>query len=648
MEKPIAPKMPVSTTRWIERYERSKKMQKPFLDDSTQFRRAYLGDYSRKKGHRVLEDKMSVNFIYQYAETVQPYIFAGQPKVFVKPKMPQYEPTALNMQENINYWAKELNTYDEFDEACFDSFFGHAAVEVGWDYQTELREQPVDEPMTMSDGSPALHPDTGEPMTQSVMKQQEFVRKDRPFLRRRNPFDIYFDPDTPRRKDSRYMIVRDVVTHEYFLGMSEIPQDLKDKVKPNLRPDQTSEDAEMYYTLARDNKSDSEWVELLTIWDKEHELKIIISPQYKDEPLAVSRWPYEMDYEEDPFPVTIYDGKRDFMSPYTFSEFRPVWDHILEINRVRTAFLIHMKRSLPKYMYNKATGTRAQMSKLMSSRSDEASELNNPEGLKIVPTAPMPQELFAWEQMLQKDIENVSSLYEYQGENNANTATEASIVQSHADVRKTAKSNRFQKFVTTCLGKMGQLCQQFQDEKVAISIANGQGDTHWLHVSKEEIQGEFAFEMEPGTIEYHNEMMERQQVLQYAQMMANNPNVDQRKMAIKITEAFGFHPDDILMSQQQMQQNQKPPEPTIKFAPINITDIPAALAQAEIVKAAMQQNQVADDPNAPAELGEHMGGVQDLVAPKGGKVPLAPVSGQQMPHPMSTIQGGPNLGNLSQ
>src|SRR5690606_30951629 len=100
---------------------------------------------------------------------------------------------------------------------------------------------------------------------------------------------------------------------------------------------------------------------------------------------------------------------------------RPLWDHIVERNRLRTAFNIHMKRSLPKYIYKKGAGTRSQISKFFNSRSDEATELNNPEQLLVAPTAPMPPELYNWDKLLEEDFLNISSLSEYRNEALADT-----------------------------------------------------------------------------------------------------------------------------------------------------------------------------------------------------------------------------------
>ncbi len=603
--KPLSPKV------WAERIERSKKAQEPVRKEAYQFLRAYQGDYSKsgKRSSRSYKDEMDVNAVYAMVELITPSIYSGNPRIVSEPKRPEFEMNAELHQGNINYWLGELGASEEFRRAIFDSFFSYACVETGWQYET----------MQTEDG-------------------QLQVIKDQPFLRWRNPFDVLLDPDVPRLKDARFQIIRDVVTYQYFLGMPNIPMELKKRIKPTHRPDDLKSESEESHN---DQQGDSEWVELYWLWCRESDRRYLYTPQLKDQYLIDGPWPYYVEYKDDPFPVTILEAKIDCNSIYTFSEIRPLWGHIIERNRLRTAFNIHMKRSIPKYIYDKGTGSRSQISKFFNSRSDEATELNKPDGLKVAPVAPMPPELYQWDRLLEEDFLNISSLSEYRNEALADTATEASIIEGRSTIRKNFKRRQIEDFIVRCSAKLGMLCQQFMDVKQAIAI-EGPNGRQWHNLSKEDIQGEYAYDIEPGIMEPKNEALHRQQVLKYAEIMASNPNVNQRILATEITKAFGLPAEKMLLSEEEVQKNQEgQKEPPTKIKDIDIKEIPSPELQSKIAVKVIEdmgidlegqeQNTAMPQGGAP-----DMGGMDSMpVEPVGGHLGLEPVDGQQMIQPAS-------------
>lgn len=628
---------PLSPKVWAERIERSKKSQEGVRREAFQFLRAYQGDYSvsGKRRKNVYRDEMNVNMVYAMVELITPSIYTGQPSIVVFPKRQEFEQGAHLYQGVINYWLTELDAAGEFGRAIFDSFFGYAAIEVGWHYETKIFKTKQQKLTILDDGSQQINMEDVD---------EEKVLKDQPYLKWRDPFDVLFDPDVPRRKDGRFQIIRDIVTYQFFLSMPDVSVEMKQKVRPSHRPDDEYK-RDMEDGMKRELKSDEEWVELYWIWDRESEMKYLWTPQVTDEYLSVQPWPYEINYKDDPFPVTILDGKTDPRNPYTFSEIRPLWDHIVERNRLRTAANIHMKRSLPKYIYSKQAGTRSQVAKFFNSRIDEATEMNNPDGLKIAPVAPFPPELYKWDEILKEDFLNISSLSEYQNEQLADTATEASIIEGRSTIRKGQKRKMIEQFIVANAAKLGMLCQQFMDKQQAIMIEGNEGAS-WINVSKEQIQGEFAYDIEPGIMEPKNEMLHRQQVLKYGEIMASNPQVDQRNLAIEITKAFGLPAEKMLQPEQVVQQNQQAAqeaeEDKTRFKDMDIDQIPDPNIKARVVmhllekmgiditQLPMKQN---GNPQQGPQVPSDMAGMP--VEPHGGQLGLEPVEGQQMTQPAS-------------
>lgn len=134
---------------FYEKLQRSKRVKKRYVDDKMAFIDMYTNRANDAKGRK---DLMQVNYIYSHMRLVGPTIFAGNPKVNVRPRqtlppLPALQTGSENLEGSIEYWVKELGVYEEFQSALQDSFFGDAVTEVGWDYKTEIREEMVPQPV---------------------------------------------------------------------------------------------------------------------------------------------------------------------------------------------------------------------------------------------------------------------------------------------------------------------------------------------------------------------------------------------------------------------------------------------------------------------------------------------------------------------
>jgi len=271
------------------------------------------------------------------------------------------------MELVINYWFKELGVDDELKDVFLDSFFGHTCAELGW--ETEIEE--AEEQFTNDDGTEG---------TKTVL----ITKKDRPFVSRRDPWNIFFDADARRRRDSRWIALEDILPYNEFLASPKFTDKAKKKVKPQSYPVDSAE--EKNWLGREDVYSEKEWVQIFTIWDKDTRKIFVVTRGYKgfvnSDDDQGQDWPYEIDYKSDPYPFAILDAKRDRMTPYTWSEFKAYEAQMIEMNRIRSAIQIHVKRTLPKYIYTEAFGDRHQVAKVVNARSDEAVKVNNLDAMR--------------------------------------------------------------------------------------------------------------------------------------------------------------------------------------------------------------------------------------------------------------------------
>lgn len=608
--------------RWLERIEKSRKAKKPFLEDAERFSRMYQGDYSERPGRKRTQDKMSVNIVYSHVEIVTPAVFAGFPEVRVRPKPKVGESTeqadirARNMGLVLAYWAKELAIDEELREVFFDTFFSLAAAELGW--ETIIEE--IDEMADPEEG--------GAPISMGTV----VTVKDQPFVVRRDFRNVFLDSDVVRRKDCRWMAIEDVIPFNDFLASPTYTDKAKRKIKPQERPNDEQEEKKNW--MGRDEqRSEKEWLQIFTIWDKDTRKKYIVAKDYpgylnSDGPDG-EEWPYEIDYKGDIFPVCIHDAKKDRFSPYSWSEFKAYEPQIVELNRIRQAIQIHVKRALPRIIFTDAAGKKDQIQKLMNSRTDEATKLDSLSETAIRPfgNAEIPPDLYKFNEIAKDDLLNVSSLFEYQNQSIANTATEASLIEGRSNVRKAMRTKLWEQYVVEIFAKLAQLCQQNMDESVAVQIAGQQG-SDWLHVTREQIQGDYFFDIEPGVMEYKNEDLRKQQLLKFAELTAGDPNINRRAMLGKLADLLDMQPEDVILSPDQIPPP-PPPPPTLKFKEIDILAINDSMMQNAVLIEALKENGVDVGP-----LIEKMAGTQPL---KAG----IPPPGAPGPHPGPG--SGPNL-----
>lgn len=621
-KKGVKPVPQPNAKKWLDKKDRSVKVRRDFLDDSERFWRMYQGDYSPKfRRSRQRFDTISVNFVYAHVETVSPSVYSGFPFVKVRPKpkvgetLQAAETRARNMELVLNYWFKELGTDNELKDVFLDTFFGPATVELGWETEV-IEKQPTAEVQDQQSGDVA---DTDDMGSEAVAEPEVITIKDRPFIMRREFRNLILDPDARRRRDCRWIGIEEVITWNDFIASPKYTEKAKKTLKPQFYPKERSDQIESEQTwMGREpNPSDREWVKIYTIWDRDTRQKFVVTDGYPDflntDGNEGEPWPYQIDYKDDPFPFAIHDAKTDRCSAYTWSEFKAGEPQIMEMNRIRAAIQVHVRRSLPKYVYTGAAGTRSQINKLMQARSDEATELANIDAIKNFEPGPIPPQLFEFNNMSRDDLTTVMGTSEYNNQSLADTATEAQILEGRSQARKSMRSRQWEQYVVEIAAKLSQLCQQNMSESLAVQIAGPNG-IEWLNVSPEEIQGEFYFDIEPGIMEYKNEALRKSQLLKFLELTNGDPHANRRNLIMKVANEFDLDPSEVVTPEDQIPQGEAP-DPMVKFKEIDPASITNPVIMNALVVAACSQNGV----EIPQQLAAEAQGLPPPI--QGGSMP---------------------------
>jgi len=345
--------------------------------------------------------------------------------------------------------------------------------------------------------------------------------KDEPFLRWIDYWDDYlFDPDVKKHRHRRWEAVGLTVSFQEFQEMENIRPEFKKggkhAIKPQRRPEdddyQNEQDLTAASLEAKSFTSDEEWIRMWEIWDREHDEKHLVAENVKHFLEKDSNWPFEFEVGDDPFPCTVLEAKIDPQSSHSISEFQPIEDQIFERSRIRSIQSAIVKKLAPRYLYNSQGATKAQMRKFLSSNVLDGIEVKNPAGIQLAPVPQVPAGFFEFDSVLKDDLKDVSGQSEIDQGELAKTATEANIIEGRSAVRKSARNIDFENFVARSMAKFGWLIQQFQTEEISFRISGDKtpdGQDQFMSVSKQDIQGEFDFEVIPGSMEHRNETIER-------------------------------------------------------------------------------------------------------------------------------------------
>ncbi len=641
----------LTPSKWKSLIDRSLRLQKPRRQEAERFLRAYTGDYGAVPMDKLDEnpDEMVVNFVYSLVEIAGASIFSGTPKAFCEAQSPDGEAWADHYQSNLNHWGRVLGLKKHFKRCRFDRFFGLTAMLTEWDFE----EVEVEE-----DNVLFMDPNTGLPVLGPPKKVLKVIR-DRPLVRRVAPNDVILDPDSEFREEDRWRALRIKMTKREFDRLPGVTSEMRDRIKGRSLSSETDTD----FGGNDDRYTDSKWVVLYKIYDLETEtVKLIPDADPGNEFVEMKPWPWLFEVENDRFPITVLDAKIDAQNPYSFSEFKAFWSQIREQNKLRTMMQSHVRRNAPGWLTRPGTMDEAQKEKMAGADIAEIIEINKLDGIIPKPMAVLAKEFFVHVGQVKEDLINTSLFYEYTREQGANTATEASLLQGQSNIHKGDDKRNFSDFQAVVFGKMGQLCQQFQDEAVAVQIRKPENkqELMWVGVSREQIIGEFGVTVKPAVDENDDEGLFRQQTLKFAETMANNPHVDQRWLARELCKVFKRDPetalrplDQVLAEIKAQQEGEKDAgKPPITFKPID----PAMLLQiapdmfAALVQAGMIQNGVDGGALPPGEMtnpaSPSMAGAPPNRIMPGGEINQAPaLPGGQLPPmnpvmPASEFEGG--------
>ena len=567
------------------------------------------------------EDRIAVNICFATINVIAPSVSVNYPKLLVYARHSEDDPKAQILETVINYWWRHFKIQREVILAVRDYLIiGHGWLKVGWRYveeQKEIEQHELTETSNDEGSSSQVVPEdpsvpTADDPDSETSGYPEFqVVEDRPFVERVSIFDMYVDPEA-KTLDSAKWIAQKIVK-----PLQEVRQDkrYRQKGRTNLKPDgQVNPD---WLDTDTEPNDDIRRVTLWEFYDLTLGTMCVFSQTGDEMLLDPIPQPYAFGH---PFVMLRnYEVPDDF---YPMGDIEALEPLQMELDKTRSQMMNHRKRFNRKWLFDPEAFDASGLSALKTDRDNTlvpTLPTNKPlnELMVPVPQVAVEPQLYQYAQETVGDMDRVSGVAEFQAGQAGNvrkTATEASMIQDAANARSADKIQQVEVFVAEVATRVVQLAQQYLTQDQEARVVGKNGYPIWIPYGREDIQGEYDFEVEAGTTQPHNEAWRKQQALQLLQALtpwAQAGLVNAQEL-LRYALQYGFmvkNPEDFMMAPQPQDEDQhKSPKQSLVES-MNYKDAPPDIQRQIEAAAGFQPSQLGGSSPAEQALAKHAGTV---------------------------------------
>lgn len=517
------------------------------------------------------EDVIAPNMVFSTVNVIVPSIAINYPKITVTARKQDSQGKSVVVEAAANYYWRHFNVHDEFRAVIKDfSIIGHGWLKTTWAFSEEERDLSPDEwkqqvaqailernlaqmqaeSMGITDIS---FPDDQEIVSAMPTTAIE-VLEDHPMVERVSPFDIFVDPTVTRLKDARWIAQRLYVPIEVAREKEEWNAEARRMLKPvALKREKVD-----VLRPSEDRPKNAEHVVVWEFYDLLAETVCTFAEGCEHWLVAPDEVPFPFKH---PFVmVSNYAIPEKF---YPIGDVETVMPLQQELAITRTQMINDRKRFRRMYMYRPDDIGEEGVNALLSSDDNALIEVegDRPFSDVVAPIATMglPPEFYNQTAMILDDINLVSGVSEYQRGSVTEirrTATEAAMINDAANARSADKLAIIERAIGEVAQRVVQLAQQNLTTTQVAKIVDEDGATNWVQFDREDIEGEFDFEVEAGSTQPQNETFRRQSALQLMDTMAGFIQagvVDPRKLAEHVLKnGFGVkNPEQFLAAPPQ-------------------------------------------------------------------------------------------------
>ena len=362
-----------------------------------------------------------------------------------------------------------------------------------------------------------------------------------------SPRNFYPDPIAKRLDQCSYIVTRSMIDMEDFKIMVDRLEYIK------MKKEEIEKLGQEYYFMDGERSSleailfnnmtsmsqnpDRKFVEILEFWDLKNDRFVVIAGREK----IVRNTPIPFKHKRFPFVVGV-----DTPDPEHFwgiSTAEVISDLNVELNAIRN-------NRMDKYNYIANPMWKVRQGSLfdrkeLASRQGGIVRLKDVDDLQPLFVKGMEQSDYIEENNVKADIQTTSSISDYSmgtGSKNMNeTATGISIISSNADSRIIGKVEYLEEEVLKQLGHFWLSMQQQFMKAEEIFYVTGQE----YALTRDMVFKNYLLEVVAST-KIANRQVRQNNVVQLAQLVTNNPLIDQREWLKFVFETFGMSPGKMI------------------------------------------------------------------------------------------------------
>jgi hypothetical protein len=310
---------------------------------------------------------------------------------------------------------------------------------------------------------------------------------------------------------------------------------------------------------------------------------------------------------------------------YPKSDCSVVRDLADEKSLTRTLMVQQRRRNLPIRGFNKNAADAEAIKKIENAETQEMIGFTGDprEQLFQLPQAALPQETFAFDSIIQQDLDRLSATGSNQQglTSEANSATESALIQKALETRLAKERNRVLAWFTAGVKKVFALVQLFaSDEDVAL-VLDADGAEQYRAWTRAEIQGRFAFALKADSALRIDAQDERNHFLRLFNLAANHPAANSTELLRMLAAAWGLDPTKIIKPPMPPPPPPAPEKPKLSIS-IKGEDLDPTMPQYANVVALLRMYDVDKmaapgpaAPGAPAAAGGAPGGPRPTPPP---------------------------------
>lgn len=535
------------------------------------FRQYFRGEQWTEGTSGRYRDKLVVNMVYSNVKTIMPSINLRRPQYFVSAKKKPYQieggqvfdtnQAANAVEIAVNHYFNEIQMKKEADKVLLDALLGPWGV---MQYGYTLKTEKVQKGKTI--------------------ETNELMGADMPFAMRRSPLDLRVDPMATDHQlgDAGWIALR------WVKPLASVKANPKYKntsgLKANWSMVKESERRDIMKTVSpAENSTEGshvfEMVEGWDIWDKTTN-RLMTMVESHDMWLQDVEWPLE--YENFPVETLYFNENPDELYPISDVE---IYIHQQdELNRLESLALTHTQNiSERKYLVRKNMIEDQDLEMVLHGGDGATAECAGDPTTAIWPIrdAQVSQDIYIQIRQLSDMIRVQSGVSGFeQGQvRNFEQATEPALIQQGINIRRDERTGILEDFYVRGAKQISQILQQtlrktsiplnenaFQTaqerssgllEKI-MGADNVQIIRPWLNLSKDDIQGEFEFDVEVGSTRPVNQEQKKADAVGGKQLLGQSPNIDQWELDKKVLEAFEAKDiDRLLKPKEQVAKEQQ-------------------------------------------------------------------------------------------